>query len=82
MQEFPRPVDVYEDQLRAAQEAKQLGYRYYFVIEHQNSPVCAVTAPNIYLTALAGARSQLDAVVRTARDTGVRREMSSPQSGG
>jgi len=53
MQEFPTPLEVYEEHIRQAQEAEQLGYRYYFFIEHQNSPVCALTAPNIFLTALA-----------------------------
>ena len=53
MKEFPTVREVYEAHIREAQEAEQLGYRYYFFIEHQNSPVCAVTAPNIYLTALA-----------------------------
>ena len=59
MAEFPTVVDVYEAHMREAQEAEQLGYRYYFFIEHQNSPVCAVTAPNIYLTALASRTSTL-----------------------
>ena len=53
MKEFPTVLEVYEAHMREAQEAEQLGYRYYFFIEHQNSPVCSVTAPNIYLTALA-----------------------------
>lgn len=59
MAEFPTVVEVYEAHMREAQEAEQLGYRYYFFIEHQNSPVCAVTAPNIYLTALASRTSAL-----------------------
>jgi alkanesulfonate monooxygenase SsuD/methylene tetrahydromethanopterin reductase-like flavin-dependent oxidoreductase (luciferase family) len=59
MEEFPTVVEVYEAHIREAQEAEQLGYRYYFFIEHQNSPVCAVTAPNIYLTALASRTSAL-----------------------
>ena len=59
MAEFPTVVDVYEAHMREAQEAEQLGYCYYFFIEHQNSPVCAVTAPNIYLTALASRTSTL-----------------------
>src|SRR5262252_10877157 len=59
MDEFPTVVDVYEAHIREAQEAEQLGYRSYFFIEHQNSPVCAVTAPNIYLTALASRTSAL-----------------------
>ena len=39
MKEFPSVAEVYEAHLREAQEAEQLGYRYYFFIEHQNSPV-------------------------------------------
>src|SRR5436309_12095459 len=53
MKEFPTVREVYEAHIREALEAEQLGYRYYFFIEHQSSPVCSVTAPNIYLTALA-----------------------------
>jgi alkanesulfonate monooxygenase SsuD/methylene tetrahydromethanopterin reductase-like flavin-dependent oxidoreductase (luciferase family) len=59
MKEFPTPAAVYEEHLRQAQEAEQLGYRYYFFIEHQNSPVCYVTAPTVYLTALASRTSAL-----------------------
>ena len=59
MKEFPTAVEVYEEHIRQAQEAEQLGYRYYFFIEHQNSPVCSVTAPNVYLTALAARTSAL-----------------------
>src|SRR2546428_7134260 len=59
MEEFPTVVDVYEAHIREAQEAEQLGYRYYFFIEHQNSPVCALSASNIYLTALASRTSAL-----------------------
>ncbi len=40
MKEFPAVADVYEAHIREAQAAEQLGYRYYFFIEHQNSPVC------------------------------------------
>src|SRR2546421_7734 len=56
---FPTVVEVYEAHMREAQEAEQLGYRYYFFIEHQNSPVCSVTAPTVYLTALASRTSAL-----------------------
>jgi len=59
MAEFPMVADVYEAHIREAQEAEQLGYRYYFFIEHQNSPVCSVTAPTVYLTALASRTSAL-----------------------
>jgi alkanesulfonate monooxygenase SsuD/methylene tetrahydromethanopterin reductase-like flavin-dependent oxidoreductase (luciferase family) len=59
MKEFPTTVAVYEEHLRQAQEAEQLGYGYYFFIEHQNSPVCYVTAPTVFLTALASRTSSL-----------------------
>jgi len=59
MSEFPAVVDVYEEHIRRAQEAEQLGYASYFFIEHQNSPVCSVTAPNVYLMALAARTSVL-----------------------
>jgi alkanesulfonate monooxygenase SsuD/methylene tetrahydromethanopterin reductase-like flavin-dependent oxidoreductase (luciferase family) len=59
MKEFPSVAEVYEAHLREAQEAEQLGYQYYFFIEHQNSPVCYVTAPTVYLTALASRTSAL-----------------------
>jgi len=59
MAEFPTVAEVYEAHIREAQEAEQLGYRYYFFIEHQNSPVCSVTAPTVYLTALASRTSAL-----------------------
>ena len=49
----PTAADVYDDHLRSAQEAEQLGYKYYFSIEHQTSPISYLSAPNVYLTALA-----------------------------
>ena len=49
----PTAADVCDDHLRSAQEAEQLGYKYYFSIEHQTSPISYLSAPNVYLTALA-----------------------------
>ena len=46
-------ADVYDEHLRGAQEAEQMGYRYYFSIEHQTSDVSFLSAPSVYLTALA-----------------------------
>lgn len=46
-------ADVYDEHIRYAQEAERLGYKYYFSIEHQTSPISYLSAPNIYLTALA-----------------------------
>ena len=48
-----RRRDVYDEHIRTAQEAEQLGYKYYFSIEHQTSTISYLSAPNVYLTALA-----------------------------
>ena len=50
-------ADVYDEHIRIAQEAEQMGYKYYFSIEHQTSAISYLSAPNIYLTALARATS-------------------------
>ena len=47
------PADVYDKHIRQVQIAEQLGYRYYFVIEHQTATVSHMTAPTVYLTAVA-----------------------------
>jgi alkanesulfonate monooxygenase SsuD/methylene tetrahydromethanopterin reductase-like flavin-dependent oxidoreductase (luciferase family) len=52
-------ADVYEDHIRLAQRAEGLGWHSYFVIEHQNSPVGRITAPTVYLTAVARETSRL-----------------------
>ena len=52
-------ADVYEDHIRLAQRIEELGFHSYFVIEHQNSPVGRITAPTVYLTAVACATEQL-----------------------
>lgn len=49
----PVAADVYDAHIRLAQEAEQLGYKYYFSIEHQTSTISYLSAPNVYLTALA-----------------------------
>src|SRR4030095_8763487 len=55
----PVAADVYDEHIRAAQEAEQLGYKYYFSIEHQTSTISYLSAPNVYLTALARNTSAL-----------------------
>ena len=55
MESHATAADVYEEHIRGAQEAEQMGYKYYFSIEHQTSAVSFLSAPNIYLTALARA---------------------------
>ena len=57
MAESSEPADVYDAHIRIAQEAEQLGYKYYFSIEHQTSALSYLSAPNIYLTALARSTS-------------------------
>ena len=46
-------AEVYEQHIREAQLAEQLGYRYYFLIEHQSAVVGQITSPAVYLTAVA-----------------------------
>ncbi len=52
-------ADVYDEHIRLAQRIEELGWHSYFVIEHQNSPVGRITAPSVYLTAVARATSTL-----------------------
>lgn len=52
-------ADVYDDHIRLAQELEQAGWHSYFVIEHQNSPLGRITAPTVFLTAVARATSVL-----------------------
>src|SRR5438046_8650991 len=52
MAESPVAADVYDAHIRSAQEAEQLGYKYYFSIEHQTSIISYLSAPSVYLTAL------------------------------
>lgn len=59
MAEFPVAADVYDEHIRMVQEAEQMGYKYYFSIEHQTSSLSYLSAPNIYLTALARATSTI-----------------------
>lgn len=53
MATFPVAADVYEHHIRTVQRAEELGYEYYFIIEHQNSDVGQLTAPTVYLSAVA-----------------------------
>ena len=44
---------------RLAQELDDAGWHSYFVIEHQNSPLGRITAPSVFLTAVARATTRL-----------------------
>ena len=46
-------ADIYEQHIREVQLAEELGYTSYFIIEHQNSHVGQITAPSVYLCAVA-----------------------------
>ena len=52
-------ADLYDQHIRYAQAAERWGYQYYFFIEHQNAFFTCVTAPNVYLAALARETSTL-----------------------
>jgi alkanesulfonate monooxygenase SsuD/methylene tetrahydromethanopterin reductase-like flavin-dependent oxidoreductase (luciferase family) len=54
-----RTAEAYERHIRYAQEAERLGYQYYYFIEHQNAPFPCLTAPSVYLAALARETSTL-----------------------
>ena len=52
-------ADVYDKHIRLARRIEELGWHSYFVIEHQNSPAGRITAPSVYLTAVARETSRL-----------------------
>jgi alkanesulfonate monooxygenase SsuD/methylene tetrahydromethanopterin reductase-like flavin-dependent oxidoreductase (luciferase family) len=57
--EMTRAADLYEEHLEDARLADRLGYSHFFFIEHQNAGFPCVTAPSVYLTALAQATRRL-----------------------
>lgn len=52
-------ADAYEQHIRDAVEAERRGYAFYFFIEHQNAPFAYISAPSVYLAALARETSSL-----------------------
>src|SRR5205823_5263156 len=52
-------ADIYEQHIREVQLAELLGYSSYFIIEHQNSHVGQITAPSVYLCAVAQHTSRI-----------------------
>jgi alkanesulfonate monooxygenase SsuD/methylene tetrahydromethanopterin reductase-like flavin-dependent oxidoreductase (luciferase family) len=52
-------AEMYDEHIRLAQELDESGWHSYFTIEHQNSPVGRITAPTVYLTAIARATKRL-----------------------
>jgi alkanesulfonate monooxygenase SsuD/methylene tetrahydromethanopterin reductase-like flavin-dependent oxidoreductase (luciferase family) len=51
-------ADDYDEHIRLAQRLETLGWHSYFIIEHQNAPQ-GVSAPSVYLTAVARETSRL-----------------------
>src|SRR4051812_26507062 len=54
-----KTAEVYDEHIREAQLGEELGYQYYFFIEHQNANFACVTAPSVYLASLARETSKL-----------------------
>ena len=52
-------ADFYDRHVETAQRIEQLGFHSYFIIEHQNVPTRRITAPTVFLTAVARATSTL-----------------------
>ena len=52
-------ADAYDDHIRQAQMMDELGYDYYWIIEHQSSYIGAITAPTVFLTAIARATKRI-----------------------
>ena len=55
----PTAADIYDQHLREAVMAEELGYESYYIIEHQNSHVGQITAPSVYLCAVAQRTTKL-----------------------
>ena len=51
--DVPEPVDRYEALIREVQLAEEVGFKYHFMIEHQNVHFGQIQSPMIYLSALA-----------------------------
>src|SRR6188508_1750410 len=54
-----KTAEVYDEHISEAQLGEELGYQYYFFIEHQNANFPCVTAPSVYLASLARETSKL-----------------------
>ncbi|HLG73481.1 MAG TPA: LLM class flavin-dependent oxidoreductase [Chloroflexota bacterium] len=52
-------ADLYDEHIRLAERVEELGWHAYFTIEHQNSDVGRITAPTVFLAAIARATSRL-----------------------
>ncbi|HEY7063008.1 MAG TPA: LLM class flavin-dependent oxidoreductase [Chloroflexota bacterium] len=53
------PAELYDRHIARSQLAERVGFGYYFFIEHQNAPFADISAPNVYLAALARETTRL-----------------------
>ena len=56
---FPDMRGMYEEHLERGELADEMGYDYYFPIEHQSSSAGQLASPNVFLSALAQRTKQL-----------------------
>jgi alkanesulfonate monooxygenase SsuD/methylene tetrahydromethanopterin reductase-like flavin-dependent oxidoreductase (luciferase family) len=56
---YASAAEGYDQHIRDAALAEQLGYRYYFFVEHQNATFNYVSSPSVYLASLARETSRL-----------------------
>ena len=52
-------ANAYDDHIRQARMMDELGYKYYWIIEHQASYVGSITSPTVFLTAIATATKKI-----------------------
>ena len=52
-------ANAYEEHIRQARLMDELGYGYYWIIEHQASYVGGITSPTVFLTAVARATENI-----------------------
>ena len=53
VQAYATAAEAYDEHIRDAVLAEGHGYKFYFFIEHQNAPFAYISAPSVYLAALA-----------------------------
>ncbi|MCE2465868.1 MAG: LLM class flavin-dependent oxidoreductase [Dehalococcoidia bacterium] len=52
-------ADIYDEHIQEVQLGEEIGYNYYFTIEHQNSHVGQITSPSVFLCAVARATTNM-----------------------
>lgn len=52
-------ADIYDEHIQEVQLGEEIGYKYYFTIEHQNSHVGQISSPSVFLCAVARATTHM-----------------------